>query len=110
MKPYKYTQRGSVTKFHYKYSELKDFIKEGKEHGANGMILIERENDVVIHRGFGVIDNLWTYIMTLEQVWNEPLFGKFPTNDEIINPPITSQPLSSYKILILDVTKNDTSI
>lgn len=99
MNPYKYTTYGSRVVYHYKYSDLKRFLTEGKKYGSVGLIITERNDKQVTYRGFGTIENPYKWLSTIEYL------GFDLVNDEdIINPP-ENKALTSYSIMILDVTK-----
>lgn len=87
MTPYKYSIKNGLTVFHYRYSELKEFVTRGKQFGDCGMILVKRKENMLVNKGYGTIENPNKSLLTFVQIHHEGFFGKLPTNDEIINPP-----------------------
>lgn len=107
MRAYKYTGKGSVTTFHYKYKELKEFIAWGKEHGDNGWILVSRDNksQMATYKGFGTIENPIKEMITISVVHHELFDGKWESNEEIIHPISSKDNLHSYRYTVLDFSK-----
>ena len=87
MKPISYsgTDVDTDIHFHYSFSQLKEFIKHGKENGAVGMIIMSKVDNIIKYKGFGTIENPRTTIMTWYynhySAWN----GKWDHN-KIMNP------------------------
>ena len=100
MKPYKYTVINGVEYFHYKFSELREFLTLGKKGGNVGMILVKRSNEFTTSKGFGTIEHPNTTMFTLNM---KPLhiLGKPRTADEIIGPDPES-PFKHFGIFVPD--------
>lgn len=87
MNPISYTGNNDKCVFHYKYSDIKEFIIEHRKSGAAGQILIKKDGNLLYYRCSGTIDNpimsdkLYTFIYS----WIEDLSGKFDA-EKIINP------------------------
>jgi len=67
------TQKDGETHYHYNYSDIKEFLKRGFEHGDCGVILVKKKGMFNVYRGFGVIENPIKYILTMSIVDN-PIF------------------------------------
>lgn len=108
MKPINFTLKGGVTHFHYKFFELREFVRLGKTYGDVGVILTKRNGNILTYRGFGTIDSPFTYIATISFVHN-PLFGEMPTDEQRLIP---SQPFfteENTKFVMLDFSKASTN-
>ena len=99
MRYIKYTDKNNVRTYHYKYSDLKDFLKRGFEHGDCGFILISKNllTDAILHRGFGTIEAPCTSIRKLTFFYNEKYDGK-------IEDALTKEksPVESYRLTFLN--------
>lgn len=87
MRPYRFEVRGGKTFFFYKYNELNAWLRMGKEHGSTGMILVRREGNMLIYRGFGTLDHPRKYIMTFLMNHCPSFSGDMPTDQSRVNPP-----------------------
>lgn len=103
MTPHKYTKDKESVLYHYKFSELRRFLTEGKKTGDVGLILISRDGDYYNYRGFGTIENPHTWITTLGLIRNESIDGQI-NDDLIVNPEVKSYALSSYSLWVEDIT------
>ena len=81
MTPIKFTIKNGVTHFHYKPSELFDFVRRGKRDGNVGIILTKREGNILTYRGFGTIENPFTNMVSVSMVHN-PFFDNELCSDE----------------------------
>lgn len=79
--------------YHYKFSELKEFITRGKKDGNVGFILISKINGFNKYKGFGTIENPLYFIQTITML-NHPLFDDNHTS---------KQSISDYKFVILNL-------
>lgn len=82
--------KGEIETFHYKYSDLKRFLKFGFKHGDVGMILIKREGELKTYKGFGTIESPIKFLHTMSIV-SHPLFDNGPTL-----PPL------KFRVMIID--------
>jgi len=82
MKPISFTINNGITHFHYKFSDLIEFIKKGKKYGNVGMIITKRNGNTLTYRGFGTIENPFRYISTISIIHNPFFDGKMPTDEE----------------------------
>lgn len=105
MKPIKYTKEGNKVKFHYKYSQLKSFLKRGFKYGNNGMILTGREGAVEIYKGFGTIENPRTVLYKFAITHFTLFDGERPTPEEIVNPKKKKREKNEHRFAVLDVGK-----
>lgn len=102
MTPTYFTISGEVTRFHYKFSELKNFVRNGKEYGNVGIILTKRVGKFFTYRGFGTIENPFTHTVTISMEHSDILDGEMPTDEQLLIPP---KPLFSEvdrRIIFLD--------
>ncbi|KKL63996.1 hypothetical protein LCGC14_2169540 [marine sediment metagenome] len=107
MTPIKYTVKNGVTTFHYKFSELRNFVRLGLLHGDVGMILVCREGGLITYKGFGTIENPRRTIHTFSIMHLPVLDGEMPTDEEILIPP---KPLFTEKntsFMILDLSDSN---
>lgn len=107
MRPIDYTKKldGKVV-FHYKYADLKAFLKHGFAEGNNGWILMYRNDEFNTYRGFGTIENPCKHLITISMQHNPVYDGKLLTPEEIINPPKNDKPsMENYRWDILDFSK-----
>jgi len=82
LRPIYFTIKNETTHFHYKFSELKNFVKQGKKTGDVGMLLVRRQGNMLTYKGFGTIENPFTYIMTLSIIHSPILDGKMVTDEQ----------------------------
>lgn len=92
----KYTKvkRGDITKYYYDLSELKEWLKRGREDGDVGMIITKFDGKFMTYRGFGTIEHPVKDLCTITQVY-------LPEFDDIKPEPSSH----SYKFQILDLSK-----
>ncbi len=83
--------------YHYKFSDLKDFIKRGKEDGNVGCILISRIKRFNKYKGFGTIENPCNFIRTIT-IQNHPLF------DDNYKGNI---PIKNFRFITLNMKENE---
>lgn len=108
MTPIKFTVKDNTTHFHYKSSELVDFVRRGKKDGNVGLILTKREGNWLTYRGFGTIDSPFNYIATITIENYSLLDGKMLADEERL---IAPKPLfadEDKSIVILDFSKLNT--
>ena len=86
MKPIRFSIRSGVTHFHYKPSEIIEFVRMGKANGNVGMILTRREGIHFVYRGFGTIEHPRKVILTFSFPHVEQSEGKMPTDESLIQP------------------------
>jgi len=103
MTPHRFSTKDGVVTFHYKFSELREFLKMGFEHGDCGMILVKRKGNILVHRGFGVIENPSKSVMTFSFVQN-PMFGTIATDEQRLIPPKPFFTKENTKFVILDLS------
>lgn len=107
MTPYKFKKKRGTTSFHYKYKELKKFLKRGFEHGDNGWILVKREGNYSIFKGFGIISAPCKKIQTVSIQHNEVFDGKRKSDKEMIQTPKTDTLLTDVRFVFLDFKDKD---
>lgn len=58
MKPYRFTKNKTtgITRFLYKAKDIRDWEERGEEFGDSGLILTERNNQVLRYKGYGTKD------------------------------------------------------
>ena len=110
MKPTKYTKNGNKITYHYTFSELRKFLEHGFKEGNNGVIIVGQDDKWLYYKGFGTIENPWTYVASISME-NDPMFdGEMPNPEEVINQPKRNsvfEPTSneSYSFHIWDATQ-----
>jgi hypothetical protein len=93
-----------TTHFHYKATELIDFVRRGKRDGNVGLILMKRNGDLLTYKGFGTIENPSTHILSITISHCTPFDGDMPTDEQRL---ILSNPLftkDNTKIAVLDMS------
>ena len=83
----------------YSFSELREFITRGREHGDVGCIPIKRENGMTLYRGYGTIENPCRELRNISMMYN-------PVMDDhkyII-------PAPEYNFMILDFSATPPSL
>lgn len=105
MVPVSYSVKNNIVHYHYKASDLFDFVRRGKENGNVGLILTKRENNLLTYRGFGTIENPFTDIITLTIVHFPPIDGKLPTDEERLIPPKSLFTNSDIEMKFLNFSK-----
>lgn len=78
MRPYKVKHRGSGRRYLYRYSDLKQWMIQGRREGNAGMIPVFEDATSVTYRGFGTIENPCKRVMTTTIV-KCPVFDKAPS-------------------------------
>jgi hypothetical protein len=101
MNPISFTKCGDTTYFHYRYSDLRRFVRDGKRDGNVGLILTKRNSKISTYRGFGTIENPFRYIATVSLMRNDVFDGPRPTDDEILSPP--KEEFADFRFVILDL-------
>ena len=100
MNPTHYTKHRTSSSiiyiFHYKFSDLRKFLTNGKKHGNNGFIITRWDGKYKKMRGFGTIENPSTTLIDFNfHHYRE--FGEF-NPDHVINPPKQNH-FINYKII-----------
>ena len=106
MRPISYTRVDNKIIYHYKYSDLKEFLSLWLKDGNVGMILMYEIGDILTYRGFGTIENPFTYILTLSIQHCESFDGRKSTPDERVNPPVSKFTPDNCRMVILDFNNN----
>jgi hypothetical protein len=60
-----FTAKDNIIKYHYSFTQLREFITEGRESGAVGMLLIKRNGRILTYKGYGTIDKPRRNITTI---------------------------------------------
>jgi len=108
MTPIKFTVKNGVTHFHYKASELIDFVRRGKKNGNVGVILTKRDGNMLTYRGFGTIENPFTYIVSISIKHFPPFDGEMPTDEQRLIPPKPFFTAENTRFVILDLSNGST--
>ncbi len=98
MTPVRYSIKEGITHFHYNYKDLIKFARDGFCEGNNGMILMRREGNLLMYRGFGTYASPCKVIRTFSIVYFEPFQGKMPTDDERLIPEETIFTKGQFRI------------
>ena len=105
MNPYTYTKKNNKTIFHYKFSELREFITHGKKHGNNGTILISRKHSMLTFKGFGTIENPIFNLHSITIVHCKEFDGKMRSDKDRINPHEKECDKTSFRSTFIDLSK-----
>ena len=105
MIPISYSVKDNIVRYHYKASDLFDFVRNGKEHGNVGFILTKREDNLLTYRGFGTIESPFTDIITITTVHFPSIDGVMPTDEERLVPPKSLFTNSDREMKFLDFSK-----
>ena len=108
MIPIKFTIKNGVTQFHYKSSELIDFVRRGKKDGNVGMILTKRDGNMLTYRGFGTIENPFTSITTISMTHFPPFDGAMPTDEQRLIPPKPFFTTENTRLVVIDLSDEST--
>jgi hypothetical protein len=104
MRTYKFTEKDGNIRFHYKFTELREFLTHGFKYGNNGIILTGRINGIDTYKGFGTIENPRKTVYTISVVHNELFDGVQLTPKEIVEykPSEADSPYTSHRLVFLD--------
>lgn len=105
MRPISFSIKDGVTTFHYKPSELFNFVRQGRTSGDVGIILIRRNGNHLTYKGYGTIEKPFKYLATITLTHFEPFDGKMQTDDErIAEPKSNKSALISHRVVVLDLS------
>jgi len=106
MKPINYTGNKENFILHYKFSDLRQFLKRGYEYGDVGYLFIKKENLFSIYKGFGTIGSPSKVLKTFSCVYN-PIFNgeKELDPEKIVHPLKSKQSLISYDFKLINLSK-----
>ena len=107
MTPIRFTVKNGVTHFHYKASELIDFVRRGKKDGNVGVILVKRVGNMLTYRGFGTIENPFTYIASISIMHFPPFDGEMLTDEQRLIPPKSFFTAENTRFIMLDLSSGD---
>lgn len=89
--PTNYTRHGDVVKFHYPFTQLRNFVTAGNETGDVGNILTQIEyvkdkSPQLTFRGYGTLEHPRRQLISI-RMSHWPVFdGQMPDPDDIIKP------------------------
>jgi hypothetical protein len=104
MVPVSYTETGNVIRFHYRLSDLRQFLLRGKQCGDVGMILLRKEGERLDYTGFGTIEHPFTWRAYISLIHNPELDGQWDIHKIMEPPPSISGP---YSFVVIDANKKD---
>lgn len=105
MNPRSFTIKNGITHFHYKYSELKEWIFLGNRDGNVGILLVSRNGNLLTYKCYGTLENPFTTRQTLS-IQHHPVFdGVLPSDEQICNPPEPIFDKQSHSFYIFDTSK-----
>jgi len=107
MTPIRYSVKNGVTHFHYKASELIEFVRLGKKDGNVGVILTKRDGNMLTYRGFGTIENPFTHIVSISMMHFPTFDGEMPTDEQRLIPPKPFFTAENTRFVILDLSNGD---
>lgn len=102
MIPISFTIKDNITIFHYKFSELRDFITRGKTNGNVGIILTRRSGLLFTYRGFGTIENPFWQMITINIYHNNLFDGEMPSDESRIFDPDAPVMSTNYRMIFLN--------
>jgi hypothetical protein len=111
MKPYKYTKlEDGKTKYHYTFSQLREFLTHGFKEGNNGWTIVGSSENFTDYRGFGTIENPCKSLISIS-VEHDPFYdGKKSSPEDVVNPPKREELFTNHRAVIWDartgVTEN----
>jgi hypothetical protein len=74
------------------------------------MILVSRKGGMLTYKGFGTIENPFTYLMTMSMMHFPPLDGEMPTDERRLIPPKPFFTAENTRFVILDMSNGDAKI
>jgi hypothetical protein len=86
MRPHSFTLKDDTTHFHYRFSELRNFIANGKTHGDVGVILTARKGRLLTFRGFGTIERPSKSVITISFMHNPFFSGEMASDEDRCKP------------------------
>jgi hypothetical protein len=101
-KPIKYTVKNGVTYFHYRYSDLKEFILLSRMPNRNGSILIRRKGNQYTYKIFGFYPPIG-----ISEYDELKLDFETKTDDEIIEKEKPTTSIGSMKFYGMDFTAKE---
>jgi hypothetical protein len=104
MTPIRFTVKNGITTFHYKTSELINFARLGFKHGDVGMILVRREGGMLTYKGFGTIENPFTYLVRMSVMHFPQFHGEMPTDEQRLIPPKPFFATESTRFVMFDLS------
>lgn len=102
MIPISFTIKDNITIFHYKFSDLRIFVTEGKLRGNVGAILIKRSAQLITYKGFGTIENPYHSMVTISIYHNDLFDGKMPSDESRIIAPDAPLMSTNYRMIFLN--------
>ncbi len=93
MKHINTTENNGIIKYHYTFTQLREFLTHGFKEGNNGFIITQKDKFFSTFRGFGTIEAPCKHLRTIS-IEDDPFFDE-PTNHK----PTT------YKFEIWDASK-----
>lgn len=102
MKPIQYTETPSGYKFHYSFTQLREFLVRGHAYGDTGMLLIEKTDDWMNYRGFGTIEHPFKQLTRLTLKYNAALDGGEFSIEAVMNPKPYLIP-DSYRMVMVEL-------
>ena len=108
MTPCAYTKKDNdVVIYHYKYSELKEFVRNGVENGTSGLLLVKREGNFFHYKGYGTYENPRKTTITIIMKHFEPMDGPMRTDDERLIPPKPLFSEENCRLIFIDLSNKD---
>jgi len=104
MTPISFTVKDGVTRFHYKFSELREWYSLGIKHGDVGMILWSRKDNLLTYKCFGTIEHPRESIITLSLIHHHMFDGEMPSDEQRLIEPKPFFNSENTKMFILDMS------
>ena len=110
MYPYKFKILKKRTipavKYYYHHADLQKWHRRGRQHGDCGMILVERQGQILRYWSYGTIEHPFTTMCKVSVIHNTVMDGPMPTDEQRCTPPdYTLRKLQTTKFVLLDLTQ-----
>ena len=104
MTPISFTIKNGTTRFHYKFSDLREWYSLGIKHGDTGMILWSRKENLVTYKCFGTIDAPMKHMLTLTFMHHPMFDGEMPSDEQRLIPPKPIFTAENTRMMIIDMS------
>jgi hypothetical protein len=105
IRPVGYKTKRGHTILIYRFRDLRQFVIAGRETGDVGFIIISKDpSGMVKHKGFGTIEHPSKEIRTIIMKHSPMFDGNWDPNRMIH--PVHSNPLTTYRYELIDLSKN----
>jgi hypothetical protein len=106
MTPTNFTKKEDTTHLHYKFSDLREFVKRGSKHGDCGVLIVRRNGMFSTYKGYGTIENPIKHLHSISMVYN-PMFGNYMSDEQLLEPPKPFFNSDNTRFVMLDFSKSN---